>query len=113
MSLVGDLVLFLPAVCRCKDGELVGYTFAVPQRKVLCTDLRRSEVTSWVIPEKVVHGYAKIAFFEDCLGPFEIARDSLVTSLTVVGESLRDELAGGRYAALWIVPPDELPSRPY
>ena len=110
--LVGDQMLMLPVVCRCRDGDVAGYHFVVPRRKVVCTDLNQTEVSSWVIPDKAIHRYRTIRFKKNCIVPTEIVRDALVSKFTVVGDDLANELRQGGYRGLNIVKPEDAPN-PY
>jgi hypothetical protein len=110
-SLVAKEIAFLPAVCRFPDkAEIVGYHFSVPLLEVPCTDLERTEVTSWIIPGKRILSARKLRFHDGCIAPTAIARDSYTESLTIIGRDLASDLAQRGFTGLHFVTPESLPS---
>ena len=102
-EITGEQLNFLPTLCRCRDGEVIGYSFAVPRRHVSCVDLSRTEVTDWFVPGETIIRYRSIALKEDCTEPMGIYRDMHFRHFTVVGEELARKLSDTGFKGLRFV----------
>ena len=100
---VGSQLGLFPTLCHCRDGEVIGYSFAAPRRHVACVDLNRTEVTDWFVPNETILRYRSIALKENCIEPMGICRDTHIRQFTIIGEELARKLSDAEFKGLCFV----------
>jgi hypothetical protein len=99
-------VQFYPMQISTRDGVLHEHYALVPLNEVKCTDIARSDITYWLIPNEAAVDYRSLAFFPNCLGNLPLARDS-ITGLVVVSNVLKRALEATKEPGLWFEHPED------
>jgi hypothetical protein len=105
-----DEVQLYPILVQTKDISIDSFFAVIPMNELVCTDIARSQITSWIIKDEVTSGYKTIAFHDNCLGSLNIARDS-VTGLVVISDKLKLALEATGELGLHFVKPENV--KPY
>jgi hypothetical protein len=90
-----------------RDGASHEFRALIPLNEVVCTDIARSMIGSWIIDNEVAAGFRDIVFRENCLGDRSLARDA-VTSAVVVTDRLKQALEATREPGLNFVASQQL-----
>ena len=101
-----DEVQFYPVSVDTVDGRVEGYSFVIPLNRITCTDLQKSVITAWTVPNKYAYGYRSLRLLPNCLNGLAIARDD-VTNVIVVSDALRDALVETKDKGLAFTWPEE------
>lgn len=101
-----DEVQFYPVSADTVDGRVEGYSFVIPLNRITCTDLQKSVITAWTVPNKYAYGYRSLRLLSNCLNDLAIARDD-VTNVIVVSDALRDALVETNDKGLAFTWPEE------
>lgn len=72
-----------PVTVRARDGDTRDYSFVIPLATVICTDIERSQIRRWIVPEVSAFGFTTLRHRNDCLGDHAIARDKYLRHVLV------------------------------
>lgn len=103
IEVIGDSAGFFPTICRCSDGDLIGYSLLAPKRHISCVDLDNTDVIDWISPGNTIRRYSKISLKESCLEPMGICRDFHAPYFTIVGRELANMLINKGFTGLRFV----------
>jgi hypothetical protein len=101
------IVQFYPFEIITRDGTLHEHFALIPLNEVLCTDVDRSDITTWMIPKSCAIGYRSLVHLPNCLGNLPIARDS-VTGNVVISDDFKTFLEMTKESGLYFVKPEAM-----